>query len=142
MRPIYMLGTVMLICFAVLGAAGTMFMFNDGEDTEPREERTTEELAAELDEALGVHPPVEEEISEDNTSSSVEEQSEESRPDKDSQTASGKREEPLTASLDRQASSPPEEDNPSSDMVESEAISLGPENESISVDKLLQMIEE
>ncbi|SFM16525.1 hypothetical protein [Salibacterium qingdaonense] len=137
MKPIYMLGTVIMICFAIFGAAGVIFLYDSEEEADPQKERSTEELAAELDEALGVNPPAEEETLEDNSTDSSPETP------KDNRTA---RQTP-----DTDKASDPSTDTPNVSSTETEreesnkksdAISLGPEEGRISVDELLQRMEE
>ncbi|SFQ07361.1 hypothetical protein [Salibacterium halotolerans] len=136
MKPIYMLGTVVMICLAVTGAAGAMFLFNT-EETGTQKERTTEELAADLDEALGVDPPAEEKTPENNKTDSDGKETENSRTARQTPAADTEN----NKSLESRAVSSSESDWKQS-ARKSNAISLGPEEKSISVDELLQRIEE
>ncbi|MFD2705308.1 hypothetical protein [Salibacterium lacus] len=137
MKPIYMLGTVVMICFAIIGAAGAIFLYDSEEEAGPQKERSTEELAAELDKALGVNPPAEEEILDDNSTDAGPETPEDNRtarqtPDTD------KENEPSTERTSVSSAETEQEER----TKKSDAISLGPEEESISVDELLQRMEE
>ncbi|MFZ4450675.1 hypothetical protein [Salibacterium aidingense] len=147
MKPIYMTGMVVLICFTILGAAATVLLYNDSEEADNKEEKTTEELAADLDEALGVTPPGE---NEDNTAeqklaAKTEEPAEEKSLEAEQNVEEdGSQEHPAEqASLPEMSSLQENEaENAARNAEESNAISLGPAEESVPVDELLELINE
>ncbi|SDH73524.1 hypothetical protein [Alteribacillus bidgolensis] len=129
MQPIYKVAVIIVLCFTILGAAGVMF-YVEKEDTAV-EQKSTEELAAELDQELGITP------SEHNSFSSDESKHEEN--DREDEGAVN----------ENSASDENSNASPSTSLAlqngndySSEAIHIASEEGTISVDELLEIINE
>ncbi|MFB4163037.1 hypothetical protein ACE1TI_04160 [Alteribacillus sp. JSM 102045] len=136
MKPFYIVAAAIILCFAVLGAAG-MMLFADNNEKEPAAQKSTEELAAELDRELGVttsdSSSKEEALNRDNSL----EQDSENLLDEDAKkedNASGQDSNSSSTALALQ--------NETNKITESRAIYIASEEGTISVDELLEIINE
>ncbi|RSL32936.1 hypothetical protein D7Z54_12995 [Salibacterium salarium] len=140
MKPFYVLGVAVLICFTIIGTAATILLYDGADDDRDNETRSKEELAGELDEALGVDDALEDE-SGDRSPTGDEDNQTEQEQSEDNEQGSQEVEERLENDSSSVLESPSSEES-NQYAAESEAISLGPEDESISIDKLIQSLNE
>ncbi|WP_158736570.1 hypothetical protein [Alteribacillus sp. YIM 98480] len=133
MQHIYKAAVVIVLCFTVLGAAGVMF-YVEKEDTAV-EQKSTEELAAELDQELGITP------SEQNSSSSDESRREEND-NEDNKEDEGAVNENSPSDEKSNASRSNSLALQNGNDYSSQAIHIASEEGTISVDELLEIINE
>lgn len=129
MQPIYKAAVVIVLCLTVLGAAGVTF-YVDKDDTAV-EQKTVEELAADLDQELGITP------SEQHSSSSDKPEREENDNENKKEAAGTENENsPLNESSTTSLALQNEND------YSAEAIHITSEEGAVSVDELLDIINE
>ncbi|RSL34267.1 hypothetical protein D7Z54_06840 [Salibacterium salarium] len=146
MKPFYVIGVAVLVCFTIIGTAATILLYDSADDSNSSktETKSTEELAGELDEALGVDSSEEK----SDESSSTKEGQTEQQNDTDDEAEELEEQEGTETVTDKDrsaalASAPSSEDiNESVRTTESSAISLGPDDESVPIDELMKIINE
>ncbi|MDQ0298556.1 gas vesicle protein [Salibacterium salarium] len=146
MKPFYVIGVAVLVCFTIIGTAATILLYDSADDSNSKTEtKSTEELAGELDEALGVDSSEEKS---DESSSTIKDSQTEQQNNTDDEAEESEKQEGTETVTDKDrsvalASAPSSEDiNESVRTTESSAISLGPDDESVPIDELMKIINE
>ncbi|MDA3129798.1 hypothetical protein ACFPTR_11475 [Aliibacillus thermotolerans] len=124
MKPIHFISIIGVLCFALLSIVTITIYMDDKETVEKMDEGTREQLAMDLDNALGYEPL---ELDERDVATDKEQTAE----DKNDQLVDGRKEEAEEEPLERKEQT----------VTPSQAIYLSTEEGTISIDTLLELIE-
>ena len=124
MKPIHFISIIGVLCFALLSIVTITIYMDDKETVEKMDEGTREQLAMDLDNALGYEPL---ELDERDVATDKEQTAE----DKNDQLVDGRKEEAEEEPLERKEPT----------VTPSQAIYLSTEEGTISIDTLLELIE-